>query len=199
MSWLATSQPNNWLLIGQFSRSVIFRILIVKSDMMDCGMNSKRRLEDNFKIDNLFSKQRKKKSVHPHWNWVSTEVLEGSAIGFKLWNKSIIFFPVMVTPQQMGSHCHNWYRQQQHCCWAAPAGAAQRGSLPSRDWEIAAVTAHQPQYPAGYKNAENKLDSPLDLLIRFRLCTFNNTVLPIYKSSTLKQYFWKKQSSLLRK
>lgn len=58
-SRLATSQPKNWLLTCQFSTSVIFRILTVKSEMMDCGINSKQRLGDNFKIDNLFSKQRK--------------------------------------------------------------------------------------------------------------------------------------------
>lgn len=57
--------------------------------------------------------------------------------------------------------------------------------------EIGAVTAPHPQYPAGYKNAEKKLDSLLDLFIRFRLCTFNNTMLPIYKSNTLTESVWK--------
>lgn len=57
---MVSYQPTkNLLLTCQFSTSVTFRILTVKSDLMDCGINSKQRLGDNFKIDNLLGKQRK--------------------------------------------------------------------------------------------------------------------------------------------
>lgn len=73
--------------------------------------------------------------------------------------------------------------------------AAQRDSLPSWDWERGAVTAPHPQYPAEYKNAEKKPFSLLDLFMRFSLCTFNDTILPIYKSNTLKQCIWSKREA----
>lgn len=38
---------------------LFFLILIVISDKMDCGINSKWRLRDNFKID-MFSESKKK-------------------------------------------------------------------------------------------------------------------------------------------
>lgn len=48
---------------------------------MDCGINSKQGQEDNFKIDNFFSKGKKRGEIKMHafsLGYVNTEVLWGS-------------------------------------------------------------------------------------------------------------------------